>query len=84
MRSDFSLNTLGNPFYYHVPVEFLSLQPMFPPKPFDCSGGLELRSDFSKTKKRNRQNRNFKGSSTFVGREIHLIIKTTKFGLGAN
>ena len=29
---------VGQPFYYHV--EFLSLQQIFPPKPFDCSGGL--------------------------------------------
>ena len=28
----------GNPFKCHE--EVLSLQPMFPPKPFDCSGGL--------------------------------------------
>ena len=27
------------PFYYHVEF-FLSLQQMFPPKPFDCSGDL--------------------------------------------
>ena len=48
MRSDFSLSnvsvqydggllplcdSIGEPFQYHV--EFLSLQPMFPPKPFD-------------------------------------------------
>ena len=29
---------IGEPFYYNV--ELLSLQPMFPPRPFDCSGGL--------------------------------------------
>ena len=31
-------DNIGEPFSYHV--EFLSLQPMFPPtKSFDCSGG---------------------------------------------
>ena len=29
---------VGGRFRYHV--ELLSLQPMFPPKPFGCSGGL--------------------------------------------
>ena len=29
---------VGEPFKFHI--EFSSLQPMFPPKPFDCSGGL--------------------------------------------
>ena len=33
-------DNIGEPCQYHVPVEFLSLQPMFPPKPFHCSGGL--------------------------------------------
>ena len=28
-------DSIGEPFEYHVPVEFLSLQPMFPPKSFD-------------------------------------------------
>ena len=32
-------NSIGEPFSYHV--EFLSLQPMFPPKPFDLSEGLD-------------------------------------------
>ena len=31
-------NIIGEPFSYHV--ELLFLQSMFPPKPFDCSGGL--------------------------------------------
>ena len=26
---------IGDPFQYHVELEFLSLQPLFPPKPFD-------------------------------------------------
>ena len=30
---------IGEPFQYHV--EFLSLQPMFPPKPFDQLEGLD-------------------------------------------
>ena len=30
---------IGEPFQYHE--EILSLQPMFPPKPFDCSEGLD-------------------------------------------
>ena len=40
---DFILLTLcdsiGEPFQYHV--EFLSLQPLFPPKPFDLLEGLD-------------------------------------------
>ena len=38
--------TLGNPFHTMYSVEFLSLQSMFLPKPFDCSGGLAAFSFF--------------------------------------
>ena len=35
---------IGEPFSYYVEVLFL--QPLFPPKPFDCSGGLVAFSFF--------------------------------------
>ena len=41
---------VGEPFQYHV-VEFFSLQPMFPPKPFECSGSLAAFRFFLNRKK---------------------------------
>ena len=41
-------DNIGEPFKIPCTIKFLSLQPMFPPKPFDCSGGLAAFSFFLK------------------------------------